>query len=149
MGITRTIRTTRIGRSGDRSLPVLLSVVVVMVLVYLWTANRAYTNGYNDAYVRVSDRGRRFAFISMSTRETSYDHISLSNKFCKFFVVVRQLGGLADFSLGTLQITPTNTATTSDSISRVRVGFGTSSRTLRLRSILADMIGSFAWTMIP
>jgi hypothetical protein len=71
------------GRNGDKPFPLLLSIVVVAVLVYLWTANRAYTNGYNDAYVRRSERGRRFAFVSMSTSETSYDHIALSNKFCK------------------------------------------------------------------
>jgi hypothetical protein len=56
------MRVIRMGRSGDKALPLLLSVVVVVVLVrlaYLWTihsADREYTNGYNDAYVRVSRR---------------------------------------------------------------------------------------------
>ena len=73
----------RMVRSGDKSLYLLLSIVAVVLLVSLWTADRAYRNGYNDAYVRTTERGRRFAFVSMSTKETSYDHISLSNKFCK------------------------------------------------------------------
>ena len=81
------MRVIRIGCNVDnKPLPLLLSVVAIVVLVYLWTthsADRAYTNGYNDAYVRTPSRGRRFAFVSMSTQETSYDHISLSNKFGK------------------------------------------------------------------
>ena len=89
MGTPRTMRAIRMNRSGDKTLPLLLSVVTVVVLLrlaYLWTtysADQAYIKGYNDAYVRVSERGRRFAFVSMSTHETSYDHIALSNKFCK------------------------------------------------------------------
>ena len=85
MGTTRTMRVIRIGCNvGNKPLPLLLSIVAVVALLYLWiihSTDRAYTNGYNNAYVSISSRGRRFAFVSMSTQETSYDHISLSNKF--------------------------------------------------------------------
>lgn len=72
-----------LGRSGDKSLVLLLFLVVELVLLYWWTADWSDQAERNSTDIRIPERNRRFAFVSMSTKETSYDHLSMSNKFCK------------------------------------------------------------------
>jgi hypothetical protein len=69
-------------RNGDKLPTLLVFVVVTAVLVYLWTVDKVSNDILNDTYMRMLSDRRRFALVSMSTKETSYDHMAMSNKFC-------------------------------------------------------------------
>ena len=75
-------RWMRIGRNGDKLPTLLVSVIVTAVIVYLWTIDRVSSDILNDTYARMPADRKRFALVSMSTKETSYDHMAMSNKFC-------------------------------------------------------------------